>query len=78
MSAIISESAIISDWVRAETKTPTPRVANRSREEQFHCALERYIVDYRKHRALADDAACGRDSAWNFWFLPRLANPRRR
>jgi hypothetical protein len=71
-------SAIISDWARAETETPKARVANRSREEQFHCALENYIADYRKHRALTDDAAGGRDSAWNFWFLPMLANRSRR
>jgi hypothetical protein len=71
-------SAIISDWARAETETPKARVANRSREEQFHCALESYIADYRKYRAVIDDAAGGRDSASNFRFLPRLANWRRR
>ena len=70
-------SAIISDWARAETKTPTARVANLSREEQFHCALESYIADYRKHRALTDDAAGGRESA-SLWFFARLVNWSRR
>ena len=71
-------SAIVSDWARAETETPTARVANRSREEQFRRALERYIADYRKHRAVTDGAAGGWDGASNFWFLPRLINWSRR
>jgi hypothetical protein len=71
-------SAIISDWALAETGTPKARAANRSREEQFHCALENYIADYRKHRALTDDAAGGRDGASIIWFLPMLANRSRR
>ena len=71
-------SAIISDWARVETESPTARVANRGREKQFHCALESYIADYRKHRAVTDDAARGRDRASNFWFLSRLINWSRR
>jgi hypothetical protein len=71
-------SAIISDWAPTEIEAPKAPAANRSREEQFHRALESYIADYRKHRALTDDAAGGRDSAWNFWFPPRLSNRSRR
>ena len=67
-------SAMISDRARAQARTPTARVANRSREEQFQGALESYIANYRKHRAVTDDDAGGRESASIFWFLPRLAS----
>jgi hypothetical protein len=67
-------SAIISGWTRAEIETPKARAVNPSREEQFRCALESYIAEYRKHRAVIDKAAGGRDNGSKLWFLVRFAN----
>ena len=53
--------AIISDWVpfvtKVETEAPTQRSAKKGnnanrREEEFRAALDSYIADYRKHRAM--------------------------
>jgi hypothetical protein len=52
--------AIISDWMpfvtKAETETPIQHPAKGSnanrREEEFRTALDSYIADYRKHRAM--------------------------
>ncbi len=52
--------AIISDWMpfvtKAETETPPQHPANANnanrREEEFRAALDSYIADYRRHRAV--------------------------
>lgn len=52
--------AIISDWMpfvtKAETEAPTQHSAKGNnanrREEEFRAALDSYVADYRKHRAM--------------------------
>ncbi len=52
--------AIISDWMpfvtEAETEAPTQHSAKGNnanrREEEFRAALDSYIADYHKHRAM--------------------------
>jgi hypothetical protein len=67
-------SAISADWAPTETATPESRAAKRSREDEFHSALESYIANYQKRHAAPVEVAGGRKSVSNFWFLPRLTN----
>ena len=39
-------SAISADWAPTETATPRSRAVKRSREDEFHSALESYIANY--------------------------------
>lgn len=65
-------SAISTDWAPARTATPRTLAVRRSREEEFHFALESYIARYRKHHAVPDDVASGRKSGSKFRLLRPL------
>ena len=67
-------SAISINWAPTETTTQRTPAVKRSREEEFHSALENYIANYKKRHAAPIEVAGGSKSMSNFWFLPRIAN----
>jgi hypothetical protein len=71
-------SAISTDWAPTETAAQRTLAVKRSREEEFHSALESYIANYRRRHAAPIEVAGGPKSTSNFWFLPRLTNWSRR
>jgi len=67
-------SAMSADWAPAETATPRNDPAKRSREDEFHAALESYIASYQKRHAVPARVAAGRKRASSHWFFERLAS----
>ena len=67
-------SAISTDWAPTETASESTPAVKRSREEEFHSALESYIANYKKRHTAPIEVASRSKSMWNFWFLPRIAN----
>jgi hypothetical protein len=67
-------SAISTDWGLTETAAQRTLAVKRSREEEFHSALESYIGNYQRRHAAPIEVAGGPKSTSNFWFLPRLTN----
>jgi hypothetical protein len=57
-----------------ETAAPTSPAVKRSREDEFHAALESYIANYQKRHSPPAGVSGDLKGASNFWFLPRLAN----
>ena len=58
-----------SDWAPTEIEAPpSGRTKTRSREEEFSLALERYIADYKRHRAALDrEVSSPRNARWSFF-----------
>ena len=71
MSAITSHFAPSAQRARPESEAPKP-TARISRDEEFRLALDRYITDYRKHRALMDSGeGNARNKRFPFFWLAR-------
>jgi hypothetical protein len=74
--------AIISDWMpfvtEAETEAPTKHSAKGSnanrRELEFRAALNSYMADYRKHRALMSGSNSHPSRKSRFTFLHKFAD----
>ncbi len=57
------------DWAPTEIEAPpSGRTKSRGREQEFSSALERYIADYKRHRAALDrEVSSHRNARWSFF-----------